>query len=126
MLPGSTPARYSSIALAGDWSKAHGVTVIPAGKRFSVAVTVANRTASTEHYEVVPTLAHTSWTRPTVTLAPGASWSGSISGSMPSGGCLHRLSVALRCQATRCNQSLVLWFSTRAKLPPSCSTLTTG
>jgi hypothetical protein len=61
-----------------------------------------------------------------VTLAPGRTWFGKVSGSIPAGGCLHRLSIALRCEPERCTQSLVLWLADRKKLPAACSTTAGG
>jgi hypothetical protein len=125
VLPGSTPARYSAIALAGAWSNVHQVTVADPGTRLTVDVRVENHTASTGRYRVVPKLRGAAWTKPTVTLAPGASWQGTITGRMPAGACLHRLSIALTC-STACTQSLVVWLAPRATLPRSCSTIAAG
>ncbi len=128
VLPGSTPARYSAIALAGSWSQVNHPTVVPAHQKLSVSVTVENHTARTVSYQVVPKLAGGSWKASSLTLAPGRSWSGEVSGTMPAGGCLHRLRIGLRCSAatTACTQSLIVWLEDRKTLPSGCSSSPTG
>jgi Protein of unknown function (DUF1616) len=126
ILPGSSPARYSAIALSGAWSRVHRVTVVAPGKEVAVSVRVENHTATTQRYRIVPRVLGASWTAPSITLAAGRSWTGTVTGSIPTGGCLHRLLIALRCQNNACTQSLVLWLAPRANLPPSCSTATAG
>ena len=41
------------------------------------------------------------WTGGRVTLEPGASWTGVVSGKVPAGGCLHRLAIALAEQGAK-------------------------
>jgi hypothetical protein len=128
VLPGATPARYSAIALSGSWSKVSDVTVVPPHTKLSVRVTVENHTARTVDYRVVPTLAGAAWKPSSLTLAPGRSWSGDVSGTMPAGGCLHRLRIGLECSAggTACSQSLIVWLENRKTLPSGCSASSTG
>ena len=127
-LPGSTPAPYSAIALGGSWSDVSRVTVVPPHEKLSVDVTVENHTARTVSYRVVPKLSGAAWTTSSVRLAPGRSWSGSVSGTVPAGGCLHRLRIGLQCTevATACTQSLIVWLEDRKTLPSGCTASPTG
>lgn len=125
-LPGATPARFSAIALAGRWSHVSRVTIVPAQQVLTVAVQVQNHTARAQRYQVLPELRGSTWTTRTVTLAPGRSWTGAVQGTMPAGGCLHRLEIALRCAPASCKQSLVIWLASRKKLQKACSSTTTG
>jgi hypothetical protein len=127
-LPGATPARYSAIALSGSWAKVTHVTVVPPHQKLTVDVRVENHTARTVSYQVVPKVAGGAWQVSAVTLAPGRSWSGDVSGTMPSGGCLHRLRIALRCDAAApaCTQSLIVWTEDRKTLPSGCTSGPTG
>jgi TRAP-type C4-dicarboxylate transport system permease small subunit len=126
VLPGSTPAPYSAIALSGRWTAVTRVTVVKPHDRLAVQVRVENHTRQTLRYRIVPVVTGASWKGGAVTLDPGRSWTGTVSGTMPPTPCLRRLSIALRCGPAQCNESLVLWLATRRSLPASCSSTRTG
>jgi hypothetical protein len=125
-LPGAKAAPYSAIALRGSWATTRQVRYEQAKRPFAVALQVENRTRVTRRYRVVPTLAGETWKGALMTIEPGATWTGKIRGTIPAGGCAHRLQIALRCDPGTCSQSLIVWFKDRRQLPAACSTLAAG
>jgi len=114
---------YSEIALAGRWADVRSpVAVISRAGPVSVELSVANHTQATKAYRVVPVMREANWSARTFELAPGASWRGLVRGTVPEGGCLHRLLVSVReAGAAKPIGSVTLWFQNGRKLTGKCS-----
>ncbi|MDX6594387.1 MAG: hypothetical protein QOJ13_3583 [Gaiellales bacterium] len=120
-LPGTPDARYTSLALGGTWSQVSTPTFAPAGKPTGVTVTVANHSDAAKRYLLEPAMDGGTWKSRTITVAAGATWTGDVTGTVPAGGCLHRLLVGLSSKNDRIG-GLTVWFQSRRTLPDSCQT----
>ena len=116
--PHSQP--YTEVALAGNWAgvqssvRGHGTHAAGLGREISVA----NHTHAPRTYRVVPAMRDARWGTQTFELAAGEKWRGSVSGTIPKGGCLHRLLVSVHeTGAPAPVGSVTLWFQNGTKLP---------
>jgi uncharacterized membrane protein len=118
-LPGAPASPYTSLALGGTWAKVSTPAYAPAGKPTSVTVTVTNHSGSSKRYLLEPAMDGARWKSRTITVGAGATWSGNVTGSVPKGGCLHRLLVGLSSKRDRIG-GLTVWFQSRRTLPAAC------
>jgi uncharacterized membrane protein len=123
MLPGTPAPRYTALALGGPWAHVSTPTFAPAGKPVSVTVTVTNQSDSTKRYVLRPSMAGGTWKPQTITVGAGATWTGDITGTVPRGGCLHRLLVGLGSKREDRIDGLTVWFQSTRTLPASCETV---
>lgn len=92
--PVATP--YTAFYLTGAWSHVSAAPAIRGGARLSVVVGVTNRTHRLQSYRLTPQVdGSLSWPTRTVTLLPGATWTGPVRGPMPGDPGLHELVVRL-------------------------------
>jgi uncharacterized membrane protein len=119
VLPGTPEAQYTSLALGGTWAKVATPTFAQAGKPTSVTVTVTNHSGAEKRYVLKPTMDGGTWKSRTITVAAGATWTGDVTGTVPHGGCLHRLLVGLTSRNDRIG-GLTAWFQSKRTLPNSC------
>jgi hypothetical protein len=114
---------YTEIALAGQWAGVQSVVSVKGGTAaVSVELAVANHTPSVKSYRLVPAMRAAHWGTRTFELAPGESWRGRVTGTIPKGGCLHRLLVSVHEAAARTPVgSVTLWFQNGTKLPGRCT-----
>jgi len=120
VLPGTPEAQYTALALGGSWASVEGPTYAEPGKRTTVSLTVTNHSDAAKRYVLAPTMVGGDWKSRTFTVAAGETWSGEIAGSLPRGGCLHRLLIGLRSQGDRIG-GLTVWFQSQKTLPESCT-----
>lgn len=113
---------YTEIALAGPWASVRSAVAVTGGSGpVSVELSVANHTDSVKTYEVVPVMRGSRWEPQTFALEPGASWRGVVRGTVPAGGCLHRLLVTVgEAGASKTTGSVTLWFQNGKKLSGKC------
>jgi len=115
------PSPYSEVALAGQWAGVSSVVSVTRGAPVSVDLVVANHTSGTRSYTVVPAMSGARWTVRTVRLDPGMTWRGSVRGTVPVGGCLHRLLVTVNESGAAAPVGTVtLWFQNGTRLPKAC------
>ena len=116
------PAPYSELALAGRWAHVASSVAVRPGKPVDVDIAVSNHTAATRTYVVTSKMQGATWKPRSFLLAPGATWRGQVSGLVPRGGCLHRLSVALGDPATESVVgTLTVWLQNGMQLPARCT-----
>jgi len=122
LLPASPPAPSTAFYLAGRWSRLSSVVPLAPGHRLAVAVGVANNTGRRQVYRLSPLLDGARWRAVRLTLPAGSTWTGTVAGRVPAGGCLHRLSLTLHSGGSRVAlRPLVLWVRARTVLPRSCA-----
>jgi hypothetical protein len=119
VLPGAPEARYSALAFGGSWAKLEGPVFAAPATPVDVPVTVTNHTGTAKRYVLRPHMTGASWKPRVITVEPGATWSGAVSGSVPRGGCLHRLLIGLSAENDRIG-GLTVWFQSRRTLPNRC------
>lgn len=110
--PKPAPPPYAQLYLTGVWSHRSTPVAARSGATLHVTLGVTNRTHATQVYRVEPEVnERIAWSGRAVTLAPGATWTGSVDGRMPSGGGLHELiiTVTREPQVTSVG-SLTLWL----------------
>jgi hypothetical protein len=114
---------YTEIALAGNWAGVQSSVAVTGGTPLvSVELTVANHTHAPKTYRLVPAMRDARWDTRTFELAAGERWRGSVSGTIPKGGCLHRLLVSVHeTGAGAPVGSVTLWFQHGTKLPGRCT-----
>lgn len=114
---------YTEVALAGNWAGVQSSVAVKGSKpRVSVEISVANHTHAPRTYRVVPAMRDARWGTQTFELAAGEKWRGSVSGTIPKGGCLHRLLVSVHeTGAPAPVGSVTLWFQNGTKLPGRCT-----
>jgi uncharacterized membrane protein len=120
-LPGSPPERFSTISLAGAWADTGRPVAVTPGEPVAVRIAVANHTGRDRAYVVAPQLAGGRWPARHITVPAGETWTGDVAGTVPAGGCLHRLRMRLRGErAPQPSPGLVVWFQSVPELPASC------
>jgi len=120
--PGPAPMRDTEFYLAGRWARL-GVVARPLpGHALSVQLGITNDTGRRQTYWLSPLLDDTRrWGDRVAVVPAGHTWSGTVSGAAPRGGCAHRLSVTLRVKGQRRALSiLTMWVSGEQRLPMSC------
>jgi hypothetical protein len=122
VVPANPTSPYSSIALGGAWATIDTAVYAKPTQRVDVQVEVANHTHRRRSYVVNALMTNSPWTGDQVTLEPGATWTGVVSGHVPDGGCLHRLAVSLseKGSTTRIG-TLTLYLQSTKKLPKACT-----
>ncbi len=122
LVPANPTTPYSSIALGGAWANIDTAVYARPAQKVDVEVQVANHTHRRRSYVVKALMTKSGWTGAQVTLEPGATWTGIVSGHVPKGGCLHRLAVALfeKGSANRIG-TLTLYLQSRRPLPKACT-----
>jgi uncharacterized membrane protein len=120
-LPGQRNAPFTEAALAGSWAEIDQAVRVQPDQPVSVDVMVTNRTGRDQTYAVEPELAGATWRGATVDLGPGQTWTGAVEGTVPAGGCLHRLRVGVRpASGATALEGPTVWFQTVDELPRSC------
>jgi uncharacterized membrane protein len=122
VLPGAKQAPYTEAAFAGGWKNIDHTILVKPNEPVTVDVQVTNHTGSAQTYVVEPALEGKAWRGATIELGPDATWAGTVSGSVPGGGCLHRLRVGVRpTTGTGALEGPTAWFQTANPLPAKCS-----
>ena len=122
LLPANPPAPYSSIALGGAWANLGTAVYAKPTQQVDVELQVANHTRRRRTYVVTPRMTNSGWTGDRVTLGPGETWTGIVSGHVPAKGCLHRLAIALTEQGAKTRiGTLTLYLQSTPKLPKACT-----
>ena len=122
VLPANPSAPYSSIALGGAWSGLGTAVYAKPTQQVEVQLQVENHTHRRRTYVVIALMKKSRWTGDRVTLEPGASWTGVVSGKVPAGGCLHRLAIALAEQGAKTDiGTLTVYLQSVEKLPKDCT-----
>jgi uncharacterized membrane protein len=121
LLPSNPSAPYSSISLGGAWAGLGTPVVARPSQEVAVEIGVENHTHRRRVYVVGPAMAGATWSGDSVTLDPGGSWTGVVSGHVPAGGCLHRLAITLseRGSPQRIG-TLTVWLQSATTLPKRC------
>lgn len=121
-LPTVPAAPYTAFYLSGRWAHVDTAITVAAGRRFSVTVGVANDTGPRQVYRLSPLLDDAHWRAYTIVVLPGRTWTGAVSGRMPVGVCLHRLSITLHQRGSRTPlRPLVLWVHAGTAPAPLCA-----
>jgi uncharacterized membrane protein len=122
LLPKSVDPPYTQLYLAGPSSHISSIVQTQPHYKLVVEVGVTNHTHRQHTYRITPLLDDvTRWHERTVTLPVGRTWTGSVSGYVPAGGCVHRLSIALNTPESRgVPARLILWVRGARGLPASC------
>jgi len=122
VLPASPAAPSTAFYLAGRWSRLSSVVSLAPGHRLAVVVGIANNTGRRQVYRLSPLLDGARWRAVMVTLPAGATWTGTVAGPVPAGGCLRRLSLTLHSGDSRVAlRPLVLWVQAGTVLPRWCA-----
>jgi uncharacterized membrane protein len=105
---------YTAIYLAGPQSHQPTPVVAAAGAPLRVVVGVTNHTGRRQTYRLAPTVDGTgAWPVRTVSLPPGARWTGPLGGTAPAGHGLHELVVKFTTEPRgTAVGSLTLWVRT--------------
>lgn len=120
-LPGQRNAPFTEASLAGSWAEIDHAVVVEPDRPVSVDVQVTNRTGAAQTYAIEPELDGATWTGTTVDLGPGKTWVGSVQGTVPAGGCLHRLRVGVQpASGAAALEGPTVWFQTVDELPRTC------
>ncbi len=119
LLPGEPPERYTMVGLAGRLATVDGPVRTAAGRPLRVPLTITNRTGRPVVYTIAPRMRGGSWQHRRVRVADGATWRGGVSGTVPAGGCLHRLLVAVDGGGVDIDGPIV-WVQTGRTLPADC------
>jgi uncharacterized membrane protein len=121
VFPGAPADGYTQLSLAGSQLKHAGAPFVAGpGRRARVDITVSNHSSEAVTYRLSATVRGTaSWHGRAVTVVAHGTWTGSVQGSVPAGGCLHRLLVDLRRDGESV-ASLTLWLQDRKQLPKGC------
>lgn len=118
-LPG-TPARpFTQLALDRGAARTADIIVIPPGRRAAIPVAVTNDSAEARRYTLRPTIDGGSFAPVEIEVGARETWRGRVEGSIPAGGCAHRLTIALEGRATKL-PGLVLWLREDVPLPSAC------
>ena len=94
-LPSPVASPYTQFYLTGNWAQVHSITRLGAGRHLVVTIGITNRTHLPQRYLIVPRLDNALWRGRTLRLGDGGTWSGSIGGTVPAGGCAHQLAIRL-------------------------------
>jgi uncharacterized membrane protein len=116
--PRPTTQPYTAVYLAGPQSHQPTPVVAASGAPLRVVVGVTNHTQRPQTYRLAPTVDGTgAWPVRTVTLLPGATWSGPLSGTVPTGRGLHELVVKFTMEPRgTAVGALTLWIRTTSPL----------
>lgn len=122
-LPQAKKDTFTQFYLSGQWSHDQSTASLAPGRRQTVTVGITNQTRQRHVYRLLPTLdGSPSWIGSSVTLSPGRSWTGAVSGFVPASGCVHRLSIQLVQDGTQLPlDDLVVWLQGSRVLPSSCT-----
>jgi len=121
-LPSVPAAPYTAFYLSGRWARVDTVVTVAPGQRLVVTVGVANDTGRCQVYRISPLLDDAHWRAYTIVVPPERTWTGAVSGRMPAGVCLHRLSVTLHQRGSRTPpRPLVLWVRASTTPAPLCA-----
>jgi uncharacterized membrane protein len=123
VLPSPVDEPYTQFHLRGRWANVNTVVRAQPDRPLAVEVAVVNRTHRRQSYRLVPRLSGgRGWAPRTVTLAPGRRWAGSVGGTLPKRGCLHRLALVLREVGGHRSPERVLtvWVRSSAIAPRRC------
>ena len=109
---------YTAVYLAGPQSHQATPLVASAGAPLRVAVGVANHTQRRQTYRLAPAVDGTRvWPARTVALPPGATWTGTLSGTAPAGRGLHELVVKFTTEPRgTAVGTLTLWVQTASSV----------
>jgi uncharacterized membrane protein len=122
VVPANPGSPYSSIALGGAWANIDTAVYAKPARRVDVEIQVANHTHRRRSYVVNAVMKKSSWTGDQVTLSPGQTWTGVVSGHVPKGGCLHNLAISLSEKgAAKPIGTLTLYLQSRRPLPRGCT-----
>ena len=112
--PKPVPQPYTAFYLTGAWSHPPTPVAARAGTPVNPLFSVTNRTHRPQTYKITPAVdGSIAWPSRTVTLSPGATWTGPLQGAMPAGLGLHELIVKLTMQPQgTAVGSLTLWLQT--------------
>ena len=121
-LPSVPAAPYTAFYLSGRWARVDTVVTVAPGRRLVVTVGVANDTGRRQVYRLSPLLDDAHWRSYTIVVPSGRTWTGAVSGRVPPGACLHRLSLTLYRQGDRMSlHPLVLRVRTGTAPAPLCA-----
>jgi hypothetical protein len=119
---GPAPQPYTQLTLVGQWANLKSSVAVTPGAKVAVPVSVSNHTDAPQTYLVVPTMRGADWATRTVELLPGATWRGEVQGTVPRGGCLHRLLVEVRESSVAAPiGNVTVWFQNGTTLPKKCT-----
>jgi hypothetical protein len=119
---GPAPQPYTQLTLVGQWANLKSSVAVTPGAKVAVPVSVSNHTGAPQTYLVVPTMRGADWSTRTVELLPGATWRGEVQGTVPRGGCLHRLLVEVRESSVAAPiGNVTVWFQNGTTLPKKCT-----
>ena len=121
-LPTAPAAPYTAFYLSGRWSRLSSVVLVAPGHRLAVTIGVANNTGRRQTYRLSPLLDGDHWRAYSLTVAAGGAWAGTVSGRVPAGGCLRRLTLTLhRRGSVTPLRPLILWVHAGARMPRACA-----
>jgi uncharacterized membrane protein len=121
LLPGQRNAPFTEAALAGTWAGVDDAVLVQPDRPVAVDVQVTNRTGRAQTYTVAPELDGADWRGTTVDLGPGETWIGTVEGTVPAGGCLHRLRIGVEpASGATPLEGPTVWFRTVEQLPRTC------
>ena len=116
---------YAQFYLSGPWAHVNTVVHAQPHKRLAVEIGITNQGTSSQVYRVVPLLDEVpTWRGPghDITIGAGGSWHGSVSGYVPTQGCVHRLGIALYVGKSRTPLGdLTVWVRGASGLPTPCT-----
>jgi uncharacterized membrane protein len=120
VFPGAPPDSFTQLYLTRAAHDSGKPLVGLRGHTVQVRVTVANHSSTGATYRLAPSVRGSrTWHARTITVAAQGTWSGSVKGAVPAGGCLHRLLIDLR-EGGSSVGSLTLWLQSSARLPKAC------
>lgn len=117
LFPRADAQEFTEFSLSKRWSLARGSVPIDPEVEPSVEVHVRNGTATVQQYTISPSIGDTQrWAKLDLTLEPGQTWQGSVSGPIPAGACRSRLEIALNQPGDHTSfDPLVLFFDDSAE-----------
>jgi uncharacterized membrane protein len=122
-LPKPVDPPFSQFYLAGRWAHTGSIVHVARGHSLEVFVGITNQTHGTQLYRITPQVDEAArWPVHEVRLGAGRRWRGTVRGTIPADGCLHRLSVTLHLgNDSGAVGSLVLWVRGPSSAATSCA-----
>jgi uncharacterized membrane protein len=122
-LPKPVDPPFTQFYMAGAWEHTRSIADVAPGHVLAVTVGIANQTHRTQQYHITPWIDQAaSWPVREVRVGAGQRWVGSVRGTVPADGCLHRLDIALSTgKNSMAVSSLVLWVRGSAGAQFSCA-----
>jgi uncharacterized membrane protein len=113
---------YTQFYLVGSWAHLSTIVSARSHQKLVVGLGISNQTHRRQSYQIIPRLdGGPGWPGRTVTVPDGRRWTGSLEGGVPTDGCVHRLSIALRVGRNGPALSLTLWLRGAPGKSRSCT-----